>query len=232
MSDESEEMLQRVRDAIERLVPLTPKSVIEEANQIIRDLEGADVVTPEQVRQALVYIGRKEFPYRKAYLALCAGDEEQRLQEHVLMKLPDDVKDRCDSVIKYGVHILDFVRSSQFDALEDDVKVAIDNAIREAHDDVNRQCDERAHHRSETYQQLVDEWTETVERMQKLLEILKDMADRDAQYHDDILNQVKAFENGFSLLEDDPTEEEIEKAITYWSDVLGEESEEEIDEIE
>lgn len=225
-------MLKNFRVAIEQLVPLTPESIVNEAKQLATDLEGNEAITGEQIRQALVYIGRKEFPYRKAYLELCAGDEEQRLQEIVLKKLQDHVKEHLDPVTKYGVHVLDFVQSSQFDALDDETKVAIDNAIREAHDEVNRQCDERAHGRAANYEQLVDSWTVAAERMQKLIELLKDMAERGEEYRDDILDQVRQFENGFSMVEDDPTEEAIEKAIEHWAEVLGESSEEEVDEIE
>ena len=232
MSHPQEEILKNFRVAVEKLVPLTPEAVVNEAKQLADDLEKNEAATAEQVRQALVYIGRKEFPYRKAYLELCAGDEEQRLQEIVLQKLHDDVKHHLEPVIKYGVHILDFVQSSQFDALSDEMKVAIDNAIREAHDAVNRQCDERAANRASNYEGLVRRWTDVAERMQKLIDLLKDMAERDNEYRDDILEQAKQFENGFSMLEDDPTEEAIEKAIAHWSEVLGESSEEEIDEIE
>ncbi len=221
MSHPQEELLKEFRRAIEKLVPLTPKEVIDEADRLAGELESNESSTAEQIRQALVYIGRKEFPYRKAYQELCAGDEEARMQEIVLGKIDDVTKSMMEPVTKYGVHILDFVKSSQFEALSDDAKVAIDNAIREAHDVVNRQCDERASSRSESYQELVRRWTGEVENIQKLIDVLKDMADRDARYHDEILGRARQIEDGFSMIEEDPSQELVEKEIAHWAGVLG-----------
>jgi hypothetical protein len=227
MSHPQEEILKEFRRAIERLVPLTPQEIIEEASSVARELEANEASTAEQVRQALVYVGRKEFPYRKAYFELCAGDEEARMQEIVLKKIDDATKSMMEAVTKYGVHILDFVKSSQYDELSDDAKIAIDNAIREAHDIVNRQCDERAASRANSYRELVGRWTDEAENIQKLIEVLKDMADRDARYHDEILGRARQIEDGFSMIEEDPTQELVEKEITYWAGVLGGSEEEE-----
>ncbi|MFA6017772.1 MAG: hypothetical protein WCT28_03950 [Patescibacteria group bacterium] len=221
MAHQQEEIFQEFRNAIERLVPLTPKEVIDEAKKLAEGLESNEASTPEQIRQALVYIGRKEFPYRKAYLELCAGDEEARLQEIVLHKLDDATKALLEPVTKYGVHILDFVKSSQFEEFSDDAKVAIDNAIRVAHDLVNRQCDERAASRAESYKTLVAHWALEAENVQKLIDVLKDMAERDPQWRDEILSRARQFENGFSMIEEDPTREAVEKEISYWAGVLG-----------
>lgn len=221
MSHQQEEILKEFRSAIARLVPLTPKEVIDEAKRLAAELEANESSNAEQIRQALVYIGRKEFPYRKAYQELCAGDEEARMQEIVLRKIDDVTKSMLEPVTKYGVHILDFVKSSQFEALSEDTKVAIDNALREAHDVVNRQCDERASSRAESYQELVHRWATEAEQIQKLIEVLKDMADRDARYHDEILGRARQLENGFSMIEEDPTQELVEKEIAHWAGVLG-----------
>lgn len=221
MSHPQEELLKEFRRAIEKLVPLTPKDVTDEARRVADELEANASLTAEQIRQALVYIGRKEFPYRKAYQALCAGDEEARMQEIVLGKLDDVTKSMMEPVTKYGVHILDFVKSSQFDELSDDAKVAIDNAIREAHDVTNRQCDERASRRAEMYQELVQHWTEEAGKIQKLIGVLKDMADRDVRYRDEILGRARQLEDGFSMIEEDPSQELVEKEIAYWAGVFS-----------
>ncbi len=227
MPHSQEELPKEFRRAIEKLVPLTPKEVVDEAVRLANELEANESSTAEQIRQALVYMGRQEFPYRKAYQELCAGDEEARLQEIVIGKIDDVTKSMMEPVTKYGVHILDFVKSSQFDALSDDAKVAIDNAMREAHDVVNRQCDERASSRAESYQELVRHWTDEAENIQKMIEVLKDMADRDARYHDEILGRARQLEDGFSMIEEDPSQELVEKEIAHWAGVFGGTEEEE-----
>ena len=221
MSHPQEGLLKEFRRAIEKLVPLTPKEVVEEAVRLAVELETNESSTPEQIRQALVYVGKKEFPYRKAYQELCAGDEEARMQEIVVQRIDDATKAMIEPVTKYGVHMLDFVKSSQFDALSDDAKIAIDNALREAHDVVNRQCDERASSRADSYHALVQRWTIEAQNIQKLIDVLKDMAERDARYHDDVLGRARQFEDGFSMIEEDPSQELVEKEIAHWAGVLN-----------
>lgn len=217
-----EELFQEFRWAIEHLVPLTPKDVLDEGRVLADELEANASSSAEQIRQALVYIGRKEFPYRKAYLELCAGDEEARMQEIVLKKLDDATVALLEPVTTYGVHILDFVQSSQFEALSDDAKVAIDNAIREAHDVVNRQCDERAAHRAASFHELVKRWTQEAEDIQSMIDVFKGMADRDARFQADILARARQLEEGFSMLEVDPSREMVQKEIAHWAHVLDE----------
>lgn len=226
MAHPNGEMVQDFRKAVAQLVPLTPKAIRDEAMRLADDLEQNESSTVEQIRQALVYVGKKEYPYRKAYQELCAGDEEARLQELVLGKLDESLKAKMEPVVKYGVHILDFVKSSQFESeLSDDERSQVDREITAAHDVLDRQCDERAAARRGTYDELVARWTATQTHIQQTIEVLRGMADRDPEYHDDILARVEQFENGWSMVEVDPTVEDVQKEITYWTGVLSEDEE-------
>lgn len=224
MAHQHEDIIKDFREAMAKLVPLAPKEIQEEAQRLADDIEANPLSTIEQIRQALVYVGKKEFPYRKAYEELCAGDEEARLQKLVLAKLSDEVKEKMEPVVKYGVHILDFVQSSQCEAaLSVEERATIDREIVAAHDVLNRQCDERAVARKGTYETLVATWTETESRIQRMIEVLREMAERNEQHRDDILARVMELESGWSMIEPDPTEEDVQKDIAYWSGVLSEE---------
>ncbi len=219
-------LVHEFRLSLDRLSPLTPKEVIEEGHRLADDLEAKENVSPEQIRQALIYIGKKEFPYRKAYEELCAKDEESRMQTIVLKKLDASLKEKMEPVAKYGVHILDYVNSSLFESqLSPEEQSAVDTAITEAHDELNRQCDERAHTRKATYEELVTEWSAAEKRTEMLIETLRGMADRDEKWTDEILAKVRIFEEGWSMIEQDPTEEDVQKEIAYWTDVFTENSE-------
>lgn len=222
MAHAQAELLSNIHRIIERLVPLVPDNLVREMQGLVEDLEKNPATSPEQVRQALVYIGQKEYPYRKAYQELCAGDEEARLQEIVLHKLDDATKALLDPVTTYGVHILDFVKSSQFEALDEGVKVLIDNAIREAHDVVNRQCDERAEHRASAFQELVNRWKIQEDRIVALLDLLREMADRNPDWQEDILARVAQFEDDFFFGTEPVTEDVLQKEIASWSATFGE----------
>lgn len=223
-----QEILDQFKNSIEKLVPLTPPEIIEEARTIVSELESDNNTTVEQIRQAFVLFGKKEYPYRKAYEALCAGDEEQRLQEIVLERVDDGTKALMEAVTKYGVHILDFVSSSQFEELPSDAQIKIDNALREAHDVLNKQCDERAMKRQDDFQALVKQWTKEANEVQMMIDSLRAMAERDETYAPDILAKAREFEEGWSMLEPDPTKEAVQREIDSWITVLDGADDEEV----
>ncbi len=227
MSHPEQEFIDQFRFAVERLAPLTPKDILVEAENLIDELESEESTSAEQIRQAMVFVGRKEFPYRKAYQELCAGDEEQRLQQIVLDKLDDAIKEQMEAVSKYGVHILDYIKSSQFDELPHDVQTNIDNAVREAHDILNEQCDDRAHQRQADFEKLVSEWKTKTDKIQTMINVLRELSERDEQYKADIIAKVNEFENGWSMIDLDPTEEDVQREIDYWLPLVSEREDEE-----
>lgn len=218
-----EYLLKEFRISIDKLVPLTPSSIVEEANALYAELSADENATEKQIHDALVYVGRKEFPYRKAYQELCAGDEEQRLQQAVFDHVDEAVHAKLESVTQHGVHVLDYVNSRLFEEqLSATERYQVEQAILLAHDKLNTQCNERAVSRKQTYEELVDRWKKEQERLQGLIDTLRGMAERDAKWRDEITGKVSELEEGWSVVERDPTEEEVKKEIEYWSTVLAE----------
>lgn len=217
-------LLDEYRISIDKLVPLTPAAIVDEAKRLYADLAGDENASETQIAQALIYVGRKEFPYRKAYEELCASDEEQRLQALVFDRLEPEVKAKVESMTQHGVHVLDYVNSSLFEEqLTGDERYQVEQAILLAHDDLGRQCDERATARKQTYEELVATWKAQEEKLQMLIDQLKGMAERDPKWADEIRGKAEVFEEGWSIVERDPSEEEIRKEIEYWEAVLSEE---------
>ena len=220
-------LLQEFKISIDKLVPLTPKAIVDEAWGLYKELSEDENSTEQQIRQALVHVGKKEFPYRKAYEELCASDEEQRLQKIVFDRLEADVKAKVEAITQHGVHVLDYVNSKLFEEqLSADERYQVEQAILLAHDDLDRQCDERATERKESYEQLVARWTGEEQRLQQMIDQLRGMAERDAKWADEIKGKADVFEEGWSIVERDPVEDEIKKEIEYWSTVLEEEESE------
>lgn len=218
-----EYLLKEFRISIDKLVPLTPKAVVDEANLLYTELSTNENSTEKQIHDALVHVGRKEFPYRKAYEELCASDEEQRLQQAVFEHLDETVRAKIQNVTQHGVHVLDYVNSRLFEEqLLADERYQVEQAILLAHDKLNSQCNERAVSRQKTYEELVDRWQKEEARLQGLIDTLRQMAERDGKWRDEILGKVAELEEGWSVVERDPTEEGVKKEVEYWSTVLAE----------
>lgn len=229
MNHPHEYLLQEFKISIDRLVPLTPHDIVEEANSLYERLQLDDKTSERQIRQALIEIGKKEFPYRKAYEELCAQDEERRLQEAALAKLEPEVKAKIEVMTNSGVHILEYVKSRLFEEqLNSTERFKVETAILEAHDVINRQCDERAQERKTRYEDLVKQWSEYLERVSKKIEALKAMAERSSLRRSEILDKALTFEEGWSIVERDPVESEVDEELKEWALALdGEEEGEE-----
>jgi hypothetical protein len=196
MPNPHEYLLQEFKISIDKLVPLTPAQVIKEAKALYADLSGSDTVTEQQIRQALILIGRKEFPYRKAYEALCATDEEQRLQEEVLKRLDPAVAEKLKKVTDHGVHVLDYVNSKLFDR--------------------DLEATEKYQERQEKFDTLVKQWEVYEQRLQAMIDQLRGLAERAPDNAAEILAKADQFEEGWSIVEKDPDEEEIKHEIETW----------------
>ena len=179
--------------------------------------------TEKQIHQALTLIGRQEFPYRKSYEELCAGDEEQRLQKLVFERLDETVKKKLQAMTKHGVILEEYVASPLFEEqLSGHERYQVENAILLVDDELNNQCDERAHKRQKTYEDLVARWTAEAARLQGLIDKLRSLGEQDPKWQGEINSIADRLEEGWSIVERDPNEEEIVKELEYWNTVLHE----------
>lgn len=223
MAHPHEYLLQEYKISIDKLVPLTPAEIVTEAQQLYADLSANQAATEKQIRQALILIGRKEYPYRKAYVELCAGDEEQRFQTEVVKRLEGKAAEEVKKMIESGVHVQDYVNSKLFERdLESTERYQVEQAILLAHDVLNKQCDERAKERQQNFDELVTRWKAEEERLQALIEQLRGMAERDVTYAEEIRGKADQLEEGWSIVERDPQEAEIKQEISHWTTVLEE----------
>ena len=223
MDNQHAYLLQEFKISIDKLVPLTRLEVIEEAHKIYTELSTNPGATEKQIQQALILIGRKEYPYRKAYVELCAQDEEKRLQAEILQRLEGTIAEKVKTMVDNGVHVQDYVNSKLFERdLQATERYQVEQAILLAHDVLNKQCDERAKERQQNFEELVARWRTEEERLQQIIDQLKGLAERDMTYADEILSKATDFEAGWSIVERDPSEEEIKQEIAHWTTVLEE----------
>jgi hypothetical protein len=223
MAHPHEYLLSEFKLSLEKLVPLTPPEVLAEGQKFYTELSANEAATDRQIIQALIHIGKKEYPYRKAYLELCASDEEKRFEDVAYGKLDAELSAKIKKVTEHGVHLTDYVKSKLFESeLSPDERLRVENALNDAHDVVGKQCDERAKERKEKFEELVDGWRKEEERVQALIDQLRSMADRDPKWKAEITGKADQFEEGWSITEKDPEEEEILKEIENWATVIEE----------
>ncbi len=226
MTHPHQSFLDELKIAIKELVPLTPEEFIEEANKIYKELQYNPDTTEKQIHQALSLIGRKEYPYRKAYEALCESDEEKRLQVIVFERIEDQLKKKVQEITKNGVMLDDYIDSKLFEEqLTAEERHQIQQAVLAADDILDHQCCERAEKRHIDYHELVKKYQNKVQILQKMIDSLRSLGNEDLKWKDEINSICDKLEEGWSIVEQDPEEENIKKEIEYWNTVLHEDDE-------
>ena len=76
--------------------------------------------------------------------------------------------------------------------------------------------------RKESYDELVKKHQGEVDRLQRMIQNLREMAMQNPKWEGDIRATVDRLEEGWSIVERDPSEEEIKKELEYWHTVLTE----------
>lgn len=219
--------LKEFQCAIEKMRHYAPAEVVTEAQKMHDDLLANPDATEMQIHFALSEIGKKEFPYRKAYHDLCASDEEQRLQSLVFERLDEAVKQKVMEHTKHGVLIDHYVKSKLFEEeLTPEERLQIENAVLLAEDVLNSQCDDRAGKRHGQFEELIAKWTAQRDRLQKMIDTLRAMASKGGKWREDILASVNRLEESWSVAEQQVSEEDIKKEVEYWDTVLHEVEEE------
>ena len=212
--------------AIKHLVPLTPKEIVLEAKKLHAELSADENATEKQIHQALTLIGRKEYPYRRAYMELCQSDEEQRLQSLVFERVDPAIVKKITEMTVHGVVLEEYMKSDLFEEqLDGDERYQVEQAVLLADEVLDTQCEQRAETRKTSYEELVAKHRADATRLQGKIDRLRAMGGEDPKWSGEINSVCDKLEEGWSVVETDPTEEEIDKEMEYWNTVLHEEAE-------
>jgi hypothetical protein len=216
--------LAELKIAIDKFVPMTPPELIKKAKQTHAALMENEATTAEEIHDAMVEIGREEYPYRKAYHDLCDHDEEKRLKKLVFERIDESVRKKVEEVTQYNVLLDDYVSSEMFEnGLTGEERYQVTNAITMAEEVLEKQCDERASDRATKYEDLLAAREKEAKEMQEKIDILKKLAEVHPEHADEIKVVVFRLEEGWSITEPDVSLEELDKEIEYWQTIVLEE---------
>ena len=207
--------------AIKMFAPAIPQKIQDQAIALRATLEANPEATEEQIHDALVTIGRAEFPYRHAYQELVGSVGAAELQEMVLDHVEPNVKAKLEQYLANGVSLEEFVKSDVFEhELSAEERYQVQDGVLDAQEHVQEHGPKMLEEKKAEFEALVQKWTEHEQMMQQKIDELKALAGKDAKWKEEILDKVKMFEEGWSVVERDPQLQEIEKEIEYWKGTL------------
>jgi len=71
------------------------------------------------------------------------------------------------------------------------------------------------------YQGLVKQWIEKQQQIEGKISELRSLSEQKVEFKDEILDEVKVLEEGWSVVERDPNLDKIKQKIEYWKGKLG-----------
>ncbi|MEK7105092.1 MAG: hypothetical protein AAB865_00170 [Patescibacteria group bacterium] len=214
-------ILDEFQYAIDHLVPTVPSGVAEEAKRLHHELSENPEATEAQIHDALVNIGKQEFPYRRAYQEMMEEPSEEKRTALVLDHLEPEVKVKVETVMKDGVTLEALTKSSIFETdFTSEERYQIEDGILHAADHVKEEMPEVIASNKGKYDGLVESWKEKQKTMEAKIEELRALAGKDDKWREEILDKVKTLEEGWSVVERDPELLEIEKEIEYWQGTM------------
>ncbi len=216
-------MLDEFAYALDHLAPTAPKEIASQGRQRHTALSTNPESTVEQIHDALVTIGKQEFPYRKAYQEMIDKTSDARRVELVLEHLEPEVKNKVQHLLDSAVTLEALTKSSIFETdFTAEERYQIEDGILHADEHIKEELPATITKKQAEYDKLVKSWKDKQSKMQEKIEELRVLANKDPKWQAEILDKVKTLEEGWSVVERDPELLEIEKEIEYWTGTIAE----------
>lgn len=211
--------------AVAHLPPVIPEDVMAEIQKRLSEVKSfGPKVTDDIVRDAMIAIGKMEWPYRHAYNEIlpmfAKGKELELLLEHLSPELRKKVNDISGGDVTIAELMSSKVFETEFTA---DEKFLLEEATLEAREhtakyiaeqiQANAECKtafENALTKARADQVILDE---TISRLEALAGV-------DEHWGVEIKNKVEQFRLGWSIAEKDARTEIVEQEIDYWKGIL------------
>ncbi len=180
--------------------------------------------TEEQIREVMIRTGLAEYPHRHAFIELIEATRLEKLIEHVLEHVEDEVKKKLEELLFSGDNFEEIVCSKMFEEnFTAEEKHQIEDGILDGEEHIKEEIKELTEKDSVKYLEFLKKYEAERDEIQKQINILRAMASHDKKWEAEILDKAKTFEEGWLVTMPDPKLETVKKEIEDWKGVLGEE---------
>lgn len=187
-----------------RLPPLVPEEVKMEMQHALEHLHDDFTIEAEEVENVVIALGKKIWPYWKAHVEFFDIYQGKLGERFLLGKLSADLKNKYKEFKEHGGDYHDLRTGAPMSYFSSEERQILAEKLVEVDNDV-RQYVKQAVVSSEAqkYQDLIIEFQEILENMEKRLDTLRLMAEDEEEHPrlaEEIRAHVRAFEFGFCLL--------------------------------
>lgn len=217
MSHPHKFLLKELEIEINNLVPTIPQSTKEEAQDILNNLKQNEEIGEQEIHEAMVEIGKKSYPHRHAFDDMKEEVETESLTEIALDQIDDELRDKIKQKINGGQTIHALIENPEFeDQFNAQENIKIEKAIIDAKSEQKQRIAEKIKQQESKYNELVEKYKKQREKIEKVIEQIEQLAADSDKWAQEIKDEVANYQEGWSVVENDPQFEEVEKKLEYW----------------
>lgn len=211
--------------AVSHLPPVIPEDVMAEIQKRLSEVKSfGPKVTDDIVRDAMIAIGKMEWPYRHAYNDIlpvfAKGKELELLLEHLSPELRKKVQDISGGDVTIAELMSSKVFETEFTA---DERFLLEEASFEARQHTAKFMAEQLQTNSEckvAFEKALAKAKDEQVKLDEAISRLEALAGVDEHWGAEIKNKVEQFRLGWSIAEPDARVEIVEQEIDYWKGIL------------
>lgn len=185
-------------------------------------LEANQEAKREDIDSLIVEIGKATWPHRRAYEEFIKSYAQDKLEEYFKMHLDEAVLAKYEEFVKKGGNIKDYRRTKEFEEyFTPEENMAIEEALFTARDEVKIYIQGIINDKRSEYEENLKIYEQKQKDLSNMIESLKEIAAKSEKWAPEILDKIKKFEEGWSVVERDFDEDKLMHEIEYWQGVTG-----------
>lgn len=251
MENQHQHLLQEFEIEVKNLAPTIPNKIKEQAQQELKRLKDKEEITHEDIHPVMLKIGKKEYPYRKAYNELKEEIDVKNTSELALEKMDDQLQEKIkeayqeyknqseqpqDDISEWmdlekggeeGFSLHNLVKEPSFEQkFNSQENRKIETSLIEAEKEREKKIVKKIKQQQEQYEELVEQWEQTQKKIENNIEKLQELKQKTEKWQKEIEDEINNFQESWSIVKQDPQLEETEKRIDYWQEKIKEERDE------
>lgn len=223
--------LQLMKFSLDHLPPTFPEKKRKKYQERLDRFMDDPNISYDAIHHTIVDLGKESWPERMAYREMYLRYGRSSEEANLLNNLDEGIRGKYERFIHEGGKI-DHVEhantgeqiweKSPFESyFTPEEKFAIEQALLAARDAAREEIDQLViDAKKEEYQESASSYKERMAEIQKRIDELRRLADVSDKWKGDILDRVKHFEEGWSVIERGIDEIRLQKDLEHWNGTL------------
>ncbi len=223
--------LDLMRLAIDQLPPTFSEAKKKRYIERLNYFERTPNADYEEIQRAIGVLGRDSWAYRKAYEDMYARYGRSSEESYLLQNLDQGIREKYERFIQEGGKLNYLETAASMDDIRQgspferyftpEEKYAVQQALLDARESARKEIDGLVlGKKREEYESLLQEYADRQQAIERGLDQLRDLAHVSKKWEPLILDKVRSFEEGWSVVEQGVSEAQLEHEVEYWQGTL------------